>query len=460
MNKRDFRLFTAALLFALLAPALPLYALELTVDEAVDYALKNGKNLKAAAIELEIKKRESDTSWNALLPSVQASASLVRSNEVHNSFKNVADMLNPLYTFHGIPPVTVPEPLEKDYWKAVGNIGITLNFNAALVNEIRASRADYEAGFILWEQALRETERNIRKMFYGLLLQSEDLKLQETTLINAENRLKQAEIRYKNGLAPELALLQAQAAYENQKPEVLKAKHALKRQFDLFIFLLGLPSDTVIELKGTIEPVFVDIDAERLIADCSNRRFDLASLNKNLELMRLRLLSMNLQSYTPSLSLNYTWQPVVTDIGKDWFKDKNVIDNGSFSASLVWNITDTLPFSQNRIRTRSLNDNIRKAEIQYEAVVQKAENEIRSLADSLNQRRLLIEAGKGNIELAQKTYDMTLEAYRTGTVRLSDVRDAETRLNQAELGLAAEKYNYLCDLLDLEYALNTNLCNF
>lgn len=55
---------------------------------------------------------------------------------------------------------------------------------------------------------------------------------------------------------------------------------------------------------------------------------------------------------------------------------------------------------------------------------------------------------------------MTLEAYRTGTARLSDVRDAETRLNQAEPGLAAEKYNYLCDLLDLEYALNTNLCNF
>lgn len=55
---------------------------------------------------------------------------------------------------------------------------------------------------------------------------------------------------------------------------------------------------------------------------------------------------------------------------------------------------------------------------------------------------------------------MTLEAYRNGMVQLSEVCDAEALLNQAEPGLAAEKYNYLCDLLNLEYALNTNLCNF
>lgn len=453
MNKTGFRFFAVSFIFAVLTAMLPLYAFELTVDEAVDYALKNGKNLKAAAIDLEIKKRARDTSWNVFVPSVQVSGSLVRSNEVHNLLRNVTDMVNPLYTAHSFPPLPVSETTKKDFWAGAANIGITLNFNAALANEIRASRADYEAGLVSWERTLRETERNIRKMFYGLLLQSEVVKLQEKTLTNAENRFKQAEIRYKNGLTPELALLQAQAAYENQKPEVLKAQQVLKQQFDLFIFLLGLPTGTVLELKGSIEPVFMEADEKQLIGEYPSRRFDLAYLDKNIDLMRIRLLSMNLQSYTPSVSLSYAWQPLFTDIGEKRTKGENVIDNGSFSASLVWNLTDMLPFSQNRVQARFLRDTIRKAEIQYEALVQSAENEVRGLTDTLKRRRILIEAGKRNITLAQKAYDMTLEAYRAGTVRLSDVRDAEALLNQAELGLAAEKYNYLSDLLDLEYAL-------
>ena len=52
---------------------------------------------------------------------------------------------------------------------------------------------------------------------------------------------------------------------------------------------------------------------------------------------------------------------------------------------------------------------------------------------------------------------MTLASYRNGTSELLDLRDAEDQLNQAKLGLANEKYNYLSGLLDLEYMLNTNL---
>ena len=47
---------------------------------------------------------------------------------------------------------------------------------------------------------------------------------------------------------------------------------------------------------------------------------------------------------------------------------------------------------------------------------------------------------------------MTREAYRNGTAELLSLRDAEAQLIQARLSLASEKYNYLSNLLDLEYA--------
>jgi outer membrane protein TolC len=38
-----------------------------------------------------------------------------------------------------------------------------------------------------------------------------------------------------------------------------------------------------------------------------------------------------------------------------------------------------------------------------------------------------------------------------------DVRDAENSLNQAKLGLLSEQFNYLSNVLDLEYAVNSKL---
>ena len=40
-----------------------------------------------------------------------------------------------------------------------------------------------------------------------------------------------------------------------------------------------------------------------------------------------------------------------------------------------------------------------------------------------------------------------------------DVKDAESQLNQAKLGLINSKYEYLTGLLDLEYSLNIDLIN-
>ena len=52
---------------------------------------------------------------------------------------------------------------------------------------------------------------------------------------------------------------------------------------------------------------------------------------------------------------------------------------------------------------------------------------------------------------------MTAKSYRNGTTELLDLNYAELQLNQAKLGLANQKFNYISALLDLETALNANL---
>lgn len=429
--------------------------MNLTVDQAVDYANQNSKTLKSSAIDLEMKRRANSFKWNQFLPAVNVTGTVSRSNEKVDTTAAMMEALNPLFTVLNMPAPAPAEITEADHWMVVGNVGISWNFSFALIDGLRLIKKQYEAGQITWDQTVRQNELQIRKLFYGLLLQQESLNLQKKSLENARLRAEQARVNYRNGLIPELTLLQSQVAYENARPNILKQEQALNQQLDLFGFMLGIPAGTKISLEGEINPSFVDLNPDELISLYAQNHPDILSLQKNLEILNLNLSVQNMQAYTPALQLSWGFQPVVSDISSNWID--TYMDNGAFSATLAWNLTNLLPFSANRQSARDTKDNIRKLELSLETLIEKTELDIRTQVDALAQSQAAIEASAGNIQLAQRSYDMTLVAYRNGTVELLDVRDAENQLNQAKLGLVNEKFNYLSGLLDLEYTLNTKL---
>lgn len=426
--------------------------MNLTVEQAVDYANQNSKTLKSSAIDLEMKRRANSFKWNQLLPAVNITGTISRSNE---KVDTSAAMMEGIAGMLGMPAPAPAEITESDHWMVVGNVGISWNFSFALIDGMRLIKKQYEAGQITWDQTVRQNELQIRKLFYGLLLQQESLNLQKKSLENARLRAEQARVNYRNGLIPELTLLQSQVAYENARPNILKQEQALNQQLDLFGFMLGVPAGTKISLEGEINPSFVDLNPDELISLYAQNHPDILSLQKNLEILNLNLSIQNVQAYAPALQLSWGFQPVVSDISSNWID--TYMDNGAFSATLAWNLTNLLPFSTNRQSARDTKDNIRKLELSLETLIEKTELDIRTQVDALAQSQAAIEASAGNIQLAQRSYDMTLVAYRNGTVELLDVRDAENQLNQAKLGLVNEKFNYLSGLLDLEYTLNTKL---
>ena len=211
-------LFTAAFVFAQEeAPAEPVAEKEdvmvLTVEDAVNYAAEHSLTLKTSALDLELAKWKNNTSWNTFLPNLQVTGSLARSNDPYSSLK-----------LSGTYNSMLPAPEEKDRWSVVGNLGVSFNFNAAMIMSMISAKESYESGKITYEQAVRSNEDSIRKLFYALLLQQESLKLQKDSLENARQRMNQASANYRNGYVPQIQYLQAQVAYENQIPAVEKAE--------------------------------------------------------------------------------------------------------------------------------------------------------------------------------------------------------------------------------------------
>lgn len=439
----------------------------LTVDDAVSYALQNNKSLKSAAIDLEMKKRAKQYSWNTFLPSLGVNATAARTSDMDStlqsangsiSMSNLMLSLHPELAAQGMTMTPPMEDEEKLHWAVIApNISAQWNFNLAMVESIRAAKASYEAGEISWEQTTKEMEVNVKKMFYGLLLQEESLNIQRDKLNNAKARYEQAAINYKNGLVPELSVLNSQVNYENQKPEVLSSEQAFKQQKDMFVFLLGLPFGTEIELEGTIDTDFVSVDANELVSDYLENNDEVRTLRKNIELLNISLNASRFSTFTPSLSINYGFQPLVY-AGGEWNSLGDASDQGNLSFTLVYqNLLDMLPFSANMQKMKDTKQQIAQAEIGLEQLVQNTEIEIHTLVDNLYKCQANIDAMHRNVELAGRAYESTLRAYNNGTQELLEVRDAENSLNQARLGLTNEKFNYISALLDLESKLNLHL---
>ena len=448
----------------------------LTIDDAVTYSLKNSPSLKTAQIDLELAKWKKNTAWNSFLPTVQVTGTIARANDVESSLRSTNQTINGnkklyegLATAAGnsalgygfsnaaanMNPVSATENM---HWTAMGNLSVSLNFNVAMIQNMRATIAQYETGKISWDQTVKENEISVRKLFYGLLLQQESLNLQKESLENARQRMTQAQTNYRNGYVPEIKYLQAQVAYENQVPVVEKAEMIMRQQLDTFAFLIGLPANSKIQLNGEINPKIIDLDVEELISKGLTQNLTIRTLQENIKILKLQSNALDLSAYTPSLALSWNGNPMITSaFESDWGDSNNWKDQGAFSVTLAWNITNMLPWSSSRVQARELQDNIKKLEVQLESAVRNTDLQIRTAVDTLAQCRHSLENSQRNIDLAQRSYDMTSLAYRNGTTEYLDLMDAETQLNQAKLSLVNEKFNYMTNLMDLENILNTTL---
>ena len=430
---------------------------KLSIEEAVDYALKNSRTLKSNDIDLELKERASKNAWNVFLPDISASGTMMRATEI-----------SPQYAQYKLTDY----PDEESRWDVVGSVSAQWTFTPAYIAKIKIAKAQYEAGKISWEQSQRETITNIKKLYYGLLLQEENLKIKKTTLENARQRMVQAETNFKTGTIPEIQFLKAQVDYENKKPDVDSAEQSLFQQIDMLAFMIGMPVGTKIELTSSIDPVYIEVDAEDLLSKYADNDLQIQSLEKNKLAAKLGITASDMATWIPTLVLNYGWKPMYVngssmglaagnakafgftgDIGDDekWY------NSGNLTLTLAWNITNMLPWSSNRQNVKDYKQQLAKLEISIETLREKQKTDVRKAVDTLHQAREQIDAMERNVKVAQRAYDMTVRSYRNGTTERLDLRDTESSLDQAKLGLVNQKFQYISALMDLENTLNVNL---
>lgn len=432
-------LCTIALCVESLLIVLPSLAEELVldIDAAVDLALENNLSIQYQRIDLGMKERAKDTTWNEFIPSIDSRISANRTYAGQGGSGSTSDA---------------------SPWDLSFGLQMNLALSAATRFGIRNALLEYRKGVIDLETARKRLERDIRISFYNLILSRHKIRLIEQNIETSQKRYELARKNYEAGRVSELDMLNALVTVENLKPRLNEANVAYQTEQMHFKQYIGLDMAKEIRLEGSIEAKGSTVNADSLIQEHLDGRLDVRSLVLDGQILENKKRLTAAEEFAPVLSLSYSYSPSLNDpFGSDWGESDNWSTRSTLGISLSIPLDSLFPASSSRVKVKDIEDSIRQNRLEFARLHQEVEIEIRSIVLELNRSLSSLEVLEKNVELAQKVYDLTEKEYDAGVSDLLEVQEAYDELQAAQLEVLTESYNYNVSLLNLEYALNTTL---
>ena len=387
----------------------------ITVDEAVSLACQNNVTIQKQKINLNLLDKKNKTSWNSVSPTASLSAGYNPSLDENS-------------------PST---------WTISASVNLSLT--PSLYTAINGAKINYENGLITYDSAIRTIELNVRKLFLNLILTKENIALQQRNLETARQRYNASKEKFNRGQLSELDLLTAQYNYESLKPNLENTSISYENSLASFKQMIGIAWDEEIELKGSLNDFNTtgDINVEYNIDEIPS----IKSLKYQLENAKNNLLATRFSVWGPSLSAGYSYSLSGNDA-----TDKTQTRN-SISLGLRIPLDGYLPWSTGALNIETQKANLQTIELQYKDEKESTQINIQTKIKQIQQSKSQLKILSSNVELAQKTYNMTLTAYNHGSKDLLTLQTAADNLLKAKTNEQSQLYSLISAILDLENTL-------
>lgn len=400
----------------------------ITIQDAVQTALENNISLKRSQIQFDAAERTKKSSWNSVSPAISVGGGFSKNND--NFAENYSAYIQ-------------------------ASVGITLSTN--LYSDIKNAALRYEAGELSYETAKRSIEMNVRSAFYALLYQKENISLQQQNLKTTRELYQTNQRKYSRGAISEIDVLSSQVNYERNIPLLQNAQITHDKNLALFKQMLGLEQDAQIVLSGNLDEIInslkpnlrgKDESISSFVENADAKNFELASLEKNLEIAKNSLLASRFSAYGPTISAGWSYQPT-------WIKNpvtgsSGPNDGGRLSLSVSIPLDGLFPWSRKNLEISSAKDNIKDLQLQIQDKKTSVQVETQSAIQSIEQMSATLQTLQASERLAERTYQMTQEAYGRGTRNYTELLSAQNSLENARLSLKQQAYNIATSILNLE----------
>ena len=400
----------------------------LSVDKAVELAKKNNVSVTREQITLDAAARAKAHSWNSISPtaSVGASSSI---------------------------PIDALSDNEAGYTANLGvSATVSLSLSANLYTSMQSAKIAYESGKLSFDDAVRSVELSVREAFYTLIYEKENITLQEKNLEIAKTQYNNNLAKYNQGRLSEIDVLSAEVNYKSKIPTVGSAHTTFLNDLASFKQMLGLPIDEKIDLEGSLDDLItlnkIDVDMKDV------KSSTITQLEYKLASAKNSVLDKRFSAFAPSLSATFGWNYGDWYINYDETAAGKPKSDPSKSATLKLSATipldGVLPWSTRNDAINTAKDTVKDLELQIDNEMKNLKRTVDSSLRSIRQSQESIQYKQANVTLAQKTYDMTQEAYNRGTKDLLTLQDANTSLLNAQVSLKSEVLTLIKAILNLE----------
>ncbi len=386
-------------------------SLAITLQEAVDLALRNNVSTKLSLLDIQKAEEGIKRARAGILPQV--------------SFSYTYTRLGGDLAF-GFTP--------KNRHSYLFEVDQTL-FNSAVFESLRLSKEQRELQSLIYEDVKAEVAFQTKQLFYALLYKREVVRLLEENVKYWEENYKQVEAKFKGGILPKVELMRAKAQWEGSKAELESAKADYQKSLEDFKRFIGYEGS--VEPQGELKYVeYQERDYEGLLLE---KNTSIKVSRKSLDVLQ-RAIEVQKAQYYPSLEAFATYQGSTAKVGNG----EKMLDGYTFGVRLNYRIFDGFSreatIAQAKIDLLKQMESLRDVERSQRAELSKVLLDIKSLREQIRTAELNLEASKEALRLST-------ERYKYGIATQLEVLEAASNYNNA-----LKNYYYLLYLYNTAIA--------
>ncbi len=436
--------------------------LELSLDEAVDYAMQNNKTLQNAKDDVKIAEEEYKNSRSSGLPSVEGAA-----NYTTNFNYEVEFGMGGSSTTNIQYPQGPLESGEEEVFNYVNSLFSSLGGSSTITmgDQVNANvqvsqlifSGQYWVGLQLAklaksmrETSLKSTELDIKEQvknaYYMILISERLMSVIDKNKIVIEEIYTHTNNMYKVGMAEQTDVDQIRinlSQLENSKKEM---ERNIQLSYNSLRFILGLQSTSNIDLKDNLDNIIKSIEQNSLLSDSLN-----ITNNPTYQLMESQVelgeKQVDLQKWAcaPTIAGYYSYTEKIVTSGFD------LSPNNSAGISL------SLPIFSGGARKAQIS----KAKIELDK--SKRDKSLFEEQLQLQNKQLTFELKnaydnyllqKDNVDVAQRVFTSFQNKYKQGVISSLELTQANGNYLQAESNYVSSVMTFLQAKLSLDKLYN------
>ena len=396
----------------------------LDLKKATAITLENNLNIKISENFEKISDNNTSFLNSGYLPTISAGSNFIKSNQ------NVE-----IKTPSGLEGTL--ENIESDSNSANISMNFIIVDGAGRKFNYRKSKELFNKSKLEVVEVIENTIFQLYTVYFEACRLIEEQTIYKNNLDISQSRLDRKRLELEYGQSTSLEVLNAEVDFKNDSINYLNTISNLsnvKRDLNL---IMNVDSEEIFELITEVN--FLEFkELNDAYSGAKENNTSLKIDDKNVSISKNEVMATK-STYLPTIGLigSYGWNESINDNPYAFF-NKNINDGFSGGVSLSWDIFNS---GRKIIANKNAKIKYENSKIEKERKMNLFFNELNSIYQTHTNNLYIFEVQEKNLEINKLNFDRNLEQYKLGRLSSIQFRDAQLKLQRAELQKNTSKYN-------------------